>query len=675
MRSLYSAISQRIEQDGIRTITVDIFDTVLFRKIWPEDLQFLVVAEKWLPRFREVFDADISAYKIYSWRQYARSELFAAFYSYKNNREQQRGGGEFDVNLRSWFEAVVDLFSNIYDKRLSKADRRELVEYMISVELATERENLYVNREVVDALQAVRRNYPDVKIFYASDMYLTGVNLDQLLAFFGVEVFDGGVASTDFGAAKHDAKLFYKLQDSKILCDDFDIFANLHVGDNMNSDVKMADAAGSFSIFYHPIRLRRFREKYGARKLQKLQKRVHKLDNTKLRRELSEKTNKKIWQSYGELFSQPLYSFLFHVGVMARECPGVNFLMVSSEATSFAKFGREIAPGLFAQKNIAVAAKLNRRMILRALVYLLSRGRDKKFNAKVIERVINLGEVDGSRREVYRFFFGKEYPFSEMVVNNRDEKTFYEAFLEDIKTADEKYTRILRDSYEYVTGILSRNTYKKIVIVDVGWGGTVQQLFSEFVRLRDDGVTVEGLYLGCHPADRFDIKTTKMIGYLLPNVRDTDDRDLWNAPIWEYAYTNKAQFLGDTAHLEQIAIGFKKGEALFRTIDSNPKDYFSSVSKREIRRFIKRPTAKEAKTVGGIVFDMGFVSEGQFRICDTRRSFLGFYINLLRHPRTVMKETIFYPNSWSNAYIRFYHLGWLKFMLKIYGKLRGKRYI
>ena len=101
MRSLYSAISQRIEQDGIRTITVDIFDTVLFRKIWPEDLQFLVVAEKWLPRFREVFDADISAYKIYSWRQYARSELFAAFYSYKNNREQQRGG----ANLMSIYAA------------------------------------------------------------------------------------------------------------------------------------------------------------------------------------------------------------------------------------------------------------------------------------------------------------------------------------------------------------------------------------------------------------------------------------------------------------------------------------------------------------------------------------------------------------------------------------------
>ena len=63
-------------EKNIKTITFDVFDTVLIRKIHPENRQFLMVAKKWLPLFQEVINKEITAEKIYYYRVYARNELF-----------------------------------------------------------------------------------------------------------------------------------------------------------------------------------------------------------------------------------------------------------------------------------------------------------------------------------------------------------------------------------------------------------------------------------------------------------------------------------------------------------------------------------------------------------------------------------------------------------------------
>ena len=58
-------IRNYVKEKDIKTITLDIFDTVLMRKIHPEDEQFYIVAEKWLDIFHENINADITAEKIY----------------------------------------------------------------------------------------------------------------------------------------------------------------------------------------------------------------------------------------------------------------------------------------------------------------------------------------------------------------------------------------------------------------------------------------------------------------------------------------------------------------------------------------------------------------------------------------------------------------------------------
>mgnify|MGYP001683526308 CR=1 FL=1 len=102
MRNLYRIIENEIKEKGIETITLDIFDTVLLRKIWPEDMQFLKVSRKWIPELREVFSNNIQEYELYSLRMYTRKELLNINYTYDTDREK-----EYDVNLKT---SLIKLF-------------------------------------------------------------------------------------------------------------------------------------------------------------------------------------------------------------------------------------------------------------------------------------------------------------------------------------------------------------------------------------------------------------------------------------------------------------------------------------------------------------------------------------------------------------------------------------
>ncbi len=106
--------------------------------------------------------------------------------------------------------------------------------------------------------------------------------------------------------------------------------------------------------------------------------------------------------------------------------------------------------------------------------------------------------------------------------------------MDDIKNAKPSQIKKLRESYEYARRFYSLDT-ECLVIVDVGWGGTIQAILNEAMRL--DGITdmpVEGLYIGIYYVNRCDIIPIKAIGYLMPDVFSKKYHPMWNAVIWEY---------------------------------------------------------------------------------------------------------------------------------------------
>lgn len=671
--TLYTRITDYIKRESIRTLTLDIFDTVLLRNSWPEDVQFLRVASAWLPYVQRAISSEITAYKLYSWRQYVRDELIRVHYE---RADQTQHDVEYDVTLMAWFSQLVDVLTDVHQASLTSAQRARLVEQMIAVEIETEKASLSPNTALIDAVRMVKAAHPDLRVYFLSDMYLRRHEIDELLVHFSIDIFDGGSSSTEERKTKHSGGLYHHANNTAVLSESFDLFYNLHIGDNIHADVKMARQAGSHALLYHPYRFRRFRTKVGVLRLKRERWAADKRDKMVLQQAFvrTTKTPLYAWQQFGILFLQPLHTFLLHVGLSARQTPETTFLMVSSEATSFLRLGKRAFPRLFAAKNIAIAPKLNRRMMLRALVWFLATHRDKMINSTVIFRTICLGEVSGTRREIYEFFFDGTFPYSELVLERRSEKDFVRGFLADVRAANEKHTRALSEAYDYVYTLLPRAD-ERLVIVDVGWGGTVQVLFSEFAKLHGNEHDIEGLYLGVHPFHRFGIRTPRATGYLLPNVLSAHDRGLWNSIIWEYAYTNKPQFPEDYARLEQIQAGFSKGEALFCHLEHNPKMSFDRYIAPRIRRLISRPTRREVETIGSIRFDQGFVDEHEFRIVDTSRSQLAMWRRLARHPRSTIRSTVLMPNAWGSGYVQYYRMYGVRLFLRLAGKVRRRHYL
>jgi hypothetical protein len=170
------------------------------------------------------------------------------------------------------------------------------------------------------------------------------------------------------------------------------------------------------------------------------------------------------------------------------------------------------------------------------------------------------------------------------------------------------------------------------------------------------------------------MKDTDLYGYLMPNVRTGEDRRIWNAVLWEYAFTNKAQFSEDTAHLEQIRLGILDGIAFIENINLNPLDYYYSAVRAAIKNFITRPKRKVVKIIGNIQFDSGFVDFHYFRIVDMSNSFFSFRKKLLLHPRSTIRNDIFGPNHWPMGYIAYYRLYITKLAIKLIQIIKRKTY-
>ena len=334
MNSL-TEISAICHKQKIKTITLDVFDTVLLRKIHPEEQQFLLVATRWLPLLQEKINPKITAEKVLYWRQYIREELFDINNKYvlDHNPNDQK---HYDVTLDTWFSNLIIALAANYNVELTTKTINHMVEKMIAIELETEIANLQPNHKLITVLAQLKQTY-NLKLYFVSDMYLTTAQVQALLAAHHVDCFDAGITSTDAGYVKWDASLFYHLADPGIFGTEFDLFTNLHVGDNRNSDYLMPLRAGSQAVWL----TKRSRQVAhvawrNQKNLTEAQQRVACRELDQLHQELgSSQLENQIWQKYGELFSLPLLTFLMHVGTAAKNAPGCTFLLVSSEAKLF----------------------------------------------------------------------------------------------------------------------------------------------------------------------------------------------------------------------------------------------------------------------------------------------------------------------------------------------------
>ena len=673
---LYRRFSRLISKYQLKSITLDLFDTIILRQIWPEERQFLKVAAAWLPLFQRAINPNITSYELFSWRQYIRHELLHIEHRYRpecKDTVRQPYFYEPDLDLETWFSAIVTGLSQKYQIQFTRRQIQTMVHEMIALELQTEKHYLRPNRHLLAQLQQLRRTFPDLKLYYVSDMYLTPVQIQQLLDYLDIDCFDGGIISIQAHRTKATGQLFYHLDAAQPFPEFFDLAHNLHCGDNFHSDYRMPIQAGSLAYHYRPLRARHLRTLWGRFLVRRQQRFAHRHASRAFRAayQIQHPSPSQIWQQYGLLFSQPLAVFLHHLQLAAKSSRKTNFLMISSEATEFLAVGKRLLPKTFSSSNLATAPKLNRRTMLRAILWYLAQHQPET-NLHVITTLANSGELNGSRREIYAFLFDQPYPIGELTLNARTNQEFYHALLYDIAHAAPHYTRSLRNAYNYVKRFLPHDNETPLVLVDVGWGGTVQHLFTEFIRLHGLSTPIDGLYIGYQQTSHLRTDDTTAEGYLLPDTYSQHDRPLWHAVLWEYILTNKPQFREDASRLRNIQIGLDAGLDLFQKTHLAPFEYYQKIVRPQVKRFVTNPTRPEVQTIGHLRFDQGFARPSSFEIVNFGYTPLKLWRELLRHPRRTVRDIIFQTNRWPGAYINYYHLFGLRRLLIIIGRLRGK---
>ncbi len=191
-------------------VSFDIFDTLIFRPFSePTDLFFMIGEKLGIMDFK----------RIRMEQEYlARKDHFAKT-------------GNYEISL-------ADIWSRM--------EREVGVEASLGmkIELETEEKLCHANpfmRQVYNGLIEAGK-----KIIIVSDMYIDASHMRHLLNRNGYKNFNELFVSCEYGVSKCDGKLFDLVRENYEKGTSF-----IHVGDNVNSDVKMAEKAG-FATMYYP---------------------------------------------------------------------------------------------------------------------------------------------------------------------------------------------------------------------------------------------------------------------------------------------------------------------------------------------------------------------------------------------------------------------------------------
>ena len=637
-----------VDLSDVRSISVEIFDTVLLRDTWPEELQFIQVAEQWTPKFEEAGLPTVTAYELLTYRDYARQVLLKAF--------PDDTGNDREITIINWFAEIVRLVALKYDVKLTKRAHNDLVNKLIEIELDTETTHLKANHALANELRAAREEH-GLKIVFISDMYLSTKHVTQLLNNAGLgDLFDDGITSADTGCGKYSGKL-YRYVHAK---DMVDLTSNVHIGDNAHSDYRAAIAEGTQAIHYKTLfhLKREIRERLGKRKLAAYHEKQRKL----IREGLTDASKgKPTANRVGLAFSAPLIAYVSTFSDRAHHKPGTHFVGVSSEATVFEQTRNVLYPKA-TPANITMLPKLNRKAALGAV--LSQAAKTPEDFPIAAANLITYGEGTTTLPEIAKFL---EASPPLLLLQGMTEKERGRYFRDLVAHVDPSVS-------EEVSKQLALDKYKDIILLDVGWGGTIQVFLRELAALQHRQTTIGGLYIGVQPeANRFNAERGPMEGLLFDDVLNKENRRYFVPEIWEYVLSDKKQYNQSARHRSIHQSLLDSVSTWKNDVHAAPHAYWEAM-KPEIERLLVAPTQQEIALLGSITFDSGFNKTVYKPLIDMSRSKPKYFLRSVLWPKKTAKE-ITAQYAWTRGYLHHYHLPHITLLLKIGSRIKHWRYL
>lgn len=504
--------------DNKEVVSFDIFDTLLFRNIYkPTDIF-------------KIMEKEIS-------EEYGVENFHDLRISAEAESRNEKNKGE------SSLDEIYAVVENKIGKDATKIKNREL-----ELELEFICANPFM-KEIFD--YAVKKKK---KIILISDMYLPSSVIEQLLKKAGykkVPIY----MSNEYRANKGTKKIYQVVfEKEKIKKDSW-----VHIGDNKHCDYKMPKEFGIDAILYENIRSKdeqKEPETIEASIIRGIQNNYLYNGN-----ELS------YWERFGVLYASPIYygftNWLFR---LTQKRDNLYFLardgyIVKKVYDEFKnKYGTKIDTYYLygSRKTIYLPALLHRTKdeMLNTLV-VLTNDYDVKTTIEHILKSMGL-DCEDYQEELSIFGFTKD---SVLDKNNFHQvRKFVKHIYDDIEKKLEEQEKIVLE-YLKQEGVCN---YNKINIMDVGWGGSLQEALGILT-----GKKIMGYYFGTIPTNKEDILSNSL-GFVFDEAKpEKNFMRVFNIPMMY-------EFIFSAPH--GTTLGFiKKDKKIVPVLDEDDEKYTQKV--------------------------------------------------------------------------------------------------
>ncbi len=614
MDELIKLISQR----EYKVISVDVYDTLLFRLVRKPRQLFKVMYQKSPELFPDYMNGD-------DWRE-----------------------------LRSKIETTVkrDVFASTKRKEITLSDIYSNMpniiknrDKLLALELECEKYYSYVNEEIEQFIKYVHDN--KCKIILTSDMYLSMVEIKEILAFnkFDLSLIDRLYVSSDYNATKRSGELF------EIILQDYNISPvdMIHIGDHRISDFSIPKKLGIDAYWYDLV---------STANLHFSQLRIEEAlyDNIcgeiyvtrLLATKKAPKSEEGFWFALGAMQLGPLMTYAAEWALNLAEQEGIKQIYPLMRE---GKFLSEILN--YAKEQRGLEVKIEPLYISRKALYpsMLSVLKEKDIQYNLTTKRMKLGSLlellkAEELKTEYSQFLDMDVSDLKKTYDNQEEDVYTllerkikkKEFIDDLKARNKDSDSLL---FRYLTQV--GLTDEAFMTFDVGWRGNMQNAIQRI--LEKNNVKTKGIHLLINGKkfimdernleDSCDIrgytgnfgKNEKEIAGLINHVFELffmcdvgttvgyNEKEGQILPVLKEIDYNSDQIkairlvqLGVLSFQEEFyMLKAKKGVLLSRS-------GYENETLKIMQRLLQYPTTKEANMIGALSFDQNFGIDIQWNV-------------------------------------------------------------
>lgn len=496
---------EAIDSGKIEVLSLDIFDTLLWRKIAvPSDLFFILgrrlKSEGWLI-------PSVTPESFYELRMMAESLARMEGKYRKDNAE---------ICLKEIYWKMTGIFVKISVTEMLDGTVKGIFESdvseLVNIEVALEKEFICFDTNIIHLIFYAKHH--NIPVILVSDTYFEE---SHILNFFDQPSFQYSESflsciqklfiSNEYGCGKENG-LF------KRVLEEFNIEPSklLHIGDNRKADLLAASKEGITTHFY-PKFDKYFSEAFNLEGPKNTMQRNQLIDTNQgdfgisaLRSKINyhvalndiEKKDQFFWK-YGAMILGPiLWGFVYWIYDSCYQMQQHEVFCLMREGKLYAKLIDHFAPyypkhTLKTHPLWVSRAFIHHASISMANVFELSSSMSALVEHFTLEEYCNYLGIDIQKMHKWSKYkhimlegslIKKEF-INYLLLN----KSLCEKIIENAKAKRDRF-------FKYLSGLVDLSHCAQMTLVDVGWGGTAQRLMQNMLRQEGFSTQLNGLYLG-----------------------------------------------------------------------------------------------------------------------------------------------------------------------------------